>query len=167
MGRLLFLMLFSAFTIDVYAQNMDSVQSNSIKIDSLIIKLDKLQRDYDYLYCDFELSRIENKLNNIANQARISANNLLFSYYHTKFNTLLYASNQGIYNSLFTFCHSLKDSVASIQLLITLKIFSSNFTEEEIELLQNRSKTLNQFIDTAEKALNYYKSVIDMYKELQ
>ena len=165
MRRIVVLMLLSVLSMRVAAQEVDSLQSESICIDSLATKLDKLQRDYDYLSCDYELSRVEYKLENLSNQIKMSANSLLISSYHGRFYADLYIVNRDSYDTFRAFCDTMKDTVIATQLLISLKTISCNFTDDEKELLRDRSSGLDQYVVSAESALRLYKSVIDIYRE--
>ena len=165
MKKILALMVLCTLSMSVSAQEVDSLQSESVSIDSLATKLDKLQHDYDYLYCDYELSRVEYKLENLSNQTRMSANSLLISSYHGRFDADLYIVHRDSYNTFNSFCDAMKDIVITTQILISLKIISCNFTEEEKDLLRDRSSGLDRYVVSAESALRLYESVIDVYRD--
>ena len=149
------------------AQDADSVQyqPTEISIDSLVVKLNTLQRDYDYLYCNYELKRVALELNDFSNSISISSNSLLISYYNTRFDIDLYTTYLELYKSNVQKLNSLKENIDATKLIVTAKVLTSNFTEEEeIKLIASNFELIDRSISTVNSSLEYFKVVIEAYK---
>lgn len=151
----------------VYAQKSDSLnlKSSSISVDSLNVKLNTLQHSYDFLYCDYELHKVITNLSEFSNTTNISSNSLLISYYNSRFDRDLYSSCLGLYNAKTENFNSLKENIGITTLAILDKMLSSNFTEKEIAVIENRFKLIESQMSTAEKALNHFEVVLDIYRK--
>lgn len=156
-------------SVTAQEQKSDSIQSNSIYayVDSLSVKLEKLQHDYDFLYCNYKLEDIQNDLTDLANNINIKSNAVLIDCYHGRFNVDLYIAYRDNYDSSVDLFESLKETVASIKALVALKMLSSNFSEDEIKLLGHCFDVLDKGLVSSESALNYYKTVLGMYKDMR
>ena len=152
--------------INSSAQDADSVQyrHTEISIDSLVVKLNTLQRDYDYLYCNYELNRVALELKDFSNSISISSNSLLISYYNTRFDIDLYTTYLELYKSNVQKLNSLKENIDVTKLIVTAKVLTSNFTEEEIKLITSNFELIDKSISTVNSSLEYFKVVIEAYK---
>ncbi|MBQ3212424.1 MAG: hypothetical protein IJB40_02740 [Alistipes sp.] len=167
MKKIFVLMVLCTLSMSIFAQEVDSLQSNPINVDSLAVKLDKLQRDYDFLKCDYELNRMQLKLEIFANQINNSSTALEINCYHYSGTYMkeLYLANKDKYNSSVDMLNSLKETIGQLKAMIAIKIISSNFSENEIALLNNQCNTLDLGVRVVEKALSSYKVVIDWFGE--
>jgi hypothetical protein len=148
------------------AQDADSVQyrHTEISIDSLVVKLNTLQRDYDYLYCNYELNRVALELKDFSNSISISSNSLLINYYNTRFDIDLYTTYWELYKSNVQTLNSIKENIDATKLIVTAKVLTSNFTEEEIKLITSNFELIDKSISTVNSSLEYFKVVIEAYK---
>ena len=148
------------------AQDADSVQyrPTELSIDSLVIKLNTLQHDYDYLHCNYELNRIIHELKGLANSISISSNSLLISYYNTRFDKDLHTTYSNLYNSYIKNLNALTENIAATKLLVTTKVLTSNFTEQEIKVIASSFEVIDKSISNVNSSLEYFKVVIDAYK---
>ena len=167
MKRVIFLFLVSIISIiPAAAQETDSLQNKftHAHIDSLSSRLNKLQHDYDFLRCQYELKIIQLELNRFINSLNISSNEILIDRYHRIFNIDLYTSFRNKYDAYTELFNSLKESVSQVKTLVALMCITSNFSNKEEEYLSHSSSTLDKSITAAESSLNYYKVVLDNYK---
>jgi hypothetical protein len=170
MKKILVTILLAFFgVINVNAQEIDSLQikSDTISIETLVARLDKLQLNYDFLNCRHQLSADQYDLAIFANKLDIKSNGLLINCYHSRYNVDLYISYRENYNKSVEMFNALKDKVTSTKTLIALHILTSNFTEEELGVLRSGCASLDSTLNIVQGALDYYKLVIDIYKEME
>ena len=168
MRRILLVIFVSILgTVTVCAQDADSlhIKSSSISVDSLIVRLNTLQHNYDFLYCDYELHKVSTELSEFSNTTNISSNSILINYYNSGFDRDLYSTYLGLYNAKTENLKALKEKIGITTLSILDKMLSSNFTEKEIAVIENRFKLIESQMSTAEKALNYFEVVLDIYRK--
>ena len=163
---LLAILIVTLRVVNSNAQEADSVQyqPTEISIDSLAVKLNTLQRDCDYWYCNYELMRGCLELNDFSNSISISSNSILISYYNTKFDIDLYTVYLELYNSYVRKLNALKVNMDATKLLVTSKVVTSNFTEQEIKLISSNLELIDRSMSTVNSSLEYLKVVIDAYK---
>lgn len=149
----------------IFAQEVNSSQilQNNTLADSLSLKLNQLQRDYDYLRCDYELKCTKNELAIFCNQVNISSNGVLLNCYNSSFNYKLYTAYKNSYEAYLDTLESLENKITSLIVFVALKVRLSDFSDEEINLLQMTCESFDLQINSAKRALDYYKLVIDMY----
>lgn len=154
---------------NITAQTSNSLQNQDLKvsIDILSTKLSSLQHDYDYLYCSYLLSEAQLTLKTFMNELSIKSNTILIDCYHGRFDIDLYNSFRDIYNSGIEFYDSTKIKVESVTTSVTWKIITSNFTENEIKLLGQSCKLVDDCLKAVQHSLDYYKEVLDLYKDLR
>ena len=60
--------------------------------------------------------------------------------------------------------NSLKENIDATKLIVTAKVLTSNFTEEEIKLIASNFELIDRSISTVNSSLEYFKVVIEAYK---
>ena len=170
MKKILFTILLAFFgVINVNAQEIDFLQikSDTISIESLAAKLDKLQHDYDYLKLDSELNRMQLKLEILANNIKNYSTDLEIDCYHYngRYMNEICSSSSDNYNVSVKLLNSLKETITQLKAMVAIKIISSNFSEDEINLLNHNCNTLDLGVRLVEKALASYKITIDWFKD--
>ena len=156
-------------TLSALAQEVDSLQIDSTEtsLDSLVVKLNILQRNYDYLYCDLELNKAQVELKDLSNSISIASNSLLISYYQGKYDRDLYDSYSRLYESYLKNLDSSCDKVEVVKLAVVSKALTSNFTEQEIGVINKTIGLLDSSIANVESSLKHFKVVIDAYRSLR
>ena len=151
------------------AQVSNSSQSEDLKVyvDSLATKLNTLQHDYDYLHCNYMLSEIQLNLKDFMNDLSAKSNAILINCYHSRFDFDLYSAYKANYISCQELYDSMKGKAEAITSAVAIKVVTSNFTDEEIRLLGQGCKFVDDCLSSAQSSLNYYKVVLDMYKDLR
>lgn len=162
---LLITMLTAMSVVGAFAQEKATLpmKSNDAVVDSLVTQLNKLQRDYDYLSCDFELNKLQDDLDDFSSEVSIKSNAVLLNCYHSSFNYALYKAYNNYYQSCLDKLETLKIKVTSVAALIISKMYMFDFTEEERKVLLKGCNLLENQLEVANNALNYYKVVLDMY----
>ena len=146
-------------------ENVKKEKDLAVVVDSLAVKLNKLQKDYDYLWCEYKLNEINSGLNDDENEISTKSNQLLTNIYHGRFNYDLYNSYKEYYNSKIYLLENYKINAESIRNLVTLKMITSNFSENEIRVLQHLLKILDSAINSVESSLKLYDSYIEIYRK--
>lgn len=154
---------------NITAQTSKSSQTEDLKvsIDSLSSKLNTLQHNYEYLYCSYLLSEVQLSMKDLINQLSIKSNAILINCYHNRFNIDLYNAYRDNYNSCIELYESTKGKAESVTTSVALKIMTSNFTENEIEVLGQSCRFVDDCLRAAQNSLDYYKVVLDLYKDLR
>ena len=170
MKKILFTILISIFGVmSSKAQEIDSLQlkSDSITVENLAASLKKLQRDYDFLSCDYELNKMQLKLEILANNIMNNSIDLQIDCYHYsgKYMKELCLSCSDNYNASVELLNSLKETITQLKAMVSNKIISSDFSEDEINLLNHNCNTLDIAVRCVEKSLANYKVNIDWFKD--
>lgn len=169
MKKFFVLMVLCTLSLVVSAQEIDSLQikSDTISIETLVARLDKLQHDYDFLKCDYELNRMQFRLEILANNINNKSTDLEIDCYHYsgKYMNELYLSSMDNYNSSVDMLNSLKETIEQLKAMVVIKIISSNFSENEIDLLNHQCNTLDLGVRYVEKSLEDYKISIDWFED--
>ena len=154
---------------NITAQTSNSLQNQDLKvsINSLSAKLSSLQHDYDYLYCSYLLSEAQLSLKTFMNELSIKSNTVLINCYHGRFDIDLYNAYRDNYNACIELYESTKGKAESVTASVTWKIMTSNFTENEIKILGQSCKLVDDCLRAAQHSLDYYKGVLDLYKDLR
>ena len=154
---------------NIKAQTSNSLQNQDLKvsIDSLSTKLSSLQHDYDYLYCSYLLSEAQLTLKDFMNELSIKSNAILNNYYHSEFDIDLYNAYSNYYNSCIEFYESTKEKAEYVTTSVAIIIMTSNFTENEINILGQSSNLVDDYLRSAQNSLDYYKGVLDVYQDLR
>lgn len=162
------LMLFVAFVsiISVSAQEVDAlhIQSATVSIDSLSMKLKKLQHDYDFIYCDYELHKLISNLNNLSQSIEISSNGAFINVYNSRYDRALYVAYSDKYDADRTLFNSLKDNIEVVKVAVLLKVATSDFSEQEVNVIKACFALIQNSTAKIEKALNYYDVAIQAYR---
>lgn len=166
MKKILVLFVFIFVAINVRAQEIDSLECNQVNIDSLSAKCDKLQHDYDLLRCKFELGQLNQKLDYMGNNLNVSSNAILINCHHGGYNRKLYAAYKENYLSSVEWYETHKEAVKTIVTFVMLKTVNSNFTESETDELMSSIKVIDAGLSRVENALDYYETVLNMYRDL-
>ena len=152
-------------TINISAQ--ESNESAAQKIESLQLKLDKLQHEYDYFYCETVLKQIANELSVQSNNINNKSNGILINIYHSSYHPDLYRAYKDNYDADIENLNSKESYINIMKIRISQIIEKSNFTEREIEILDTTYSAVISAFNAAETALNYYKVVLGMYKDME
>ncbi len=170
MKKLILLFILTLFGMSrVVAQDNNPSQTSDLKayVDSLSTKLNTLQHDYDYLYCRHEINRLQSELNYLQHDVNIKSNTILISYYHEGYDSGLYSSYRSYYNAQVDLYDTFKERVEGVQRAVRLKILSSNFTQNEIDVLMKGCKFLDSCLSTLQSSLDYCEFVLGMYRDLK
>lgn len=138
-------------------------QENTSKIDSLATELTQLKHDYNYLYCLNELGELDASLRIYAHGLDINSNSVLLN---KKYDRKLYAALKNNYRSSEYLLEQLKKSVSVSKLSIAVKLNNTDFTDDEIKILKGKLEMIDACLEKAEGSLDYYKIVIDTYRDL-
>lgn len=151
------------------AQEVDSVMidSTEISIDDLVVKLNVLQHNYDYLYCNYELTKLILGLKDFSTSVSVESNSLLINYYNTKFDKDTYTSYVGLYNAMSEQFNSLKENADATKLAVMCRVLVSNLTEQELKVISSSLESIESSISTGDRSLNYFKVVLDAYRDLR
>ncbi|EJZ65878.1 hypothetical protein [Barnesiella intestinihominis] len=170
MKKLILLFILTLFGMSrVVAQDNNPSQTSDLKayVDSLSTKLNTLQHDYDYLYCRHEINQLQSELNDLQHDVNIRSNAILISCYHGGYDSGLYSAYRSSYNALVDLYDSVKERIEVGQRAVRLKILSSNFTQNEIDVLMKGCGTLDRCLSTLQSSLDYCEFVLGMYRDLK
>ncbi|WP_418456850.1 hypothetical protein [Barnesiella intestinihominis] len=170
MKKLILLFILTLFGMScVVAQDNNLSQTSDLKayVDSLSTKLNTLQHDYDYLYCRHEINQLQSELNDLQHDVNIRSNAILISCYHGGYDSGLYSAYRSSYNALVDLYDSVKERIEVGQGGVSLKILSSNFTQNEIDVLMKGCGTLDRCLSTLQSSLDYCEFVLGMYRDLK
>ena len=148
--------------INISAQEINESQ----KVDSLLYKLDKLQHDYDYFYCESELNRFCNELKIYSNEFYIQATQIMIEGDSDRYNDEYYRLAKRNYGATVDSFESYKTNLYLKIQLISQKIEEANFNELKIRMLKLIADSIDQGLKHAQSKLDYYKGVLDAYKQL-
>lgn len=165
---LLILLVFASIG-NLTAQDNNSATTTDLKnyVDSLSIKLNTLQHDYDYLYCNYMLSDIQLQLKDFENALKARSNDILISCHHSRFDRDLYSVYRAYYNSCIDLHNTMKERVEIVTTSVASKIATSNFSNDEILLLGKGCSLVKNCLSTAQSYIDYYKVVLDVYRDLK
>ena len=152
--------------VNAMAQEADSLQTQQtdVIVDSVTIaKYHKLQRDFDFLSCDFKITTLIDDLKNFTQDIKISSLEALVNSYHGSFNYDLYKAYKENLNITKKLLEGYKERVESVKMFISLKMFVSDFSEQEKQVLTNSIDMFDRHLGAAESALKIYEIAIDMY----
>lgn len=170
MKKLILLFILTLFGMSrVVAQDNNPSQTTDLKayVDSLSTKLNTLQHDYDYLYCSHEINQLESELKDLVHNVDIRSNAILISCYHGGYDSGLYSAYRSSYNAQVGLYDSVKERVEVGQRAVGLKILSSNFTQNEIDVLMKGCKFLDSCLSALQSSLDYCEFVLGMYRDLK
>jgi len=166
MKKLLLLFVFIGSVLNANADGTDfpQVKSATITIDSLTSILEKLQHDYDYMHCDYEAFKLDKDLNDLYHNINISTNGILINVYNSRYDNDLYKVYLDSYTAFCNLFESLKSKMESVKTLVFLKILTSGFTDEEIQVLTSTFTVIDNSVNKVQKALDYYDVVLKIYR---
>ena len=116
------------------------------------------------MQCDYELFKLQADLRDLSANLTISANNVTISAYHTKYDYRMYNTLIENYKSSRTLFESLKEKAESVKSFVYLKMEVANFSGMETNVLNSSLGVIDNAIDRAEKALQYYDVTIQLYR---
>ena len=170
MKRLILLFILTLFGMSrVVAQDNNPSQTTDLKAyeASLSTKLNTLQHDYDYLYCSHEINRLQFELKDLMHDVNFDSNAILIKCFLGRYDSDLYSIYRSGYNSQVDLYDAFKESVEGVQRAVRLRILSSNFTQNEIDVLMNGCETLDRCLSSLQSALDYCDLVLGMYRDLK
>ena len=170
MKKLILLFILTLFGMSrVVAQDNNPSQTSDLKayVDSLSTKLNTLQHDYDYLYCSHEINRLQFELKDLMHDVNFDSNAILIKCFLGRYDSDLYTTYRSVYNSQVDLYDAFKESVEGVQRAVRLRILSSNFTQNEIDVLMNGCETLDRCLSALQSALDYCELVLGMYRDLK
>lgn len=152
--------------INANAQNSDSLQlkTSSISVDSLVMDLKTLKHNYDFLYCDYELHKVITSFSEFTNTTNITSNSILINYYNSRFERDLYSVYLKLYNAKTENLNTLKERARVARLAVLGKTLTSEFTKEEMGVIQRSFEFIDSQLSVAEQALSYLEVVLDTYR---
>lgn len=154
--------------LNANAQEVDSATTEQTSIvDSLSKELIQLRKEYDYLYCSSQLSDVSQEIQIFRNEIGVTANALLVNIFHMKFDIDFYVAQNELYNAFVENLNSSKAKAEGVKILISLKKIVSNFSDTEIGVLDSYCDFLDSNLATAERALEHFKAVLDIYKDMR
>jgi hypothetical protein len=145
-------------------ENVKKEKDLAVVVDSLTTKLNKLQKDYDYLYCKILLNDGIINLNDVKNDISNSSNMLLFVINQGRFDYGAYNRHKELYNAAIKKLDVTKVEAESVKNFVTLKMITSNFSENELSALQHRLNFLDYSIFSVETYLKLYDLYIKEYR---
>lgn len=166
MKKLLLLIVFIGSVFNAYADGtaFPQIQTAAVSIDSLTSRLEKLQHDYDYIYCDYQTFRLKKDLTDLDHSISISSNRILINVYNSRYNNDLYKVYSEDYTSSCDLLESIKSNIETTKTLVFLKILTSGFTEQEIEVLTNSFNVIDNTVTKVQSSLDYYDVVLKIYR---
>ena len=166
MKKLLLLIVFIGSVLNAYADGtaFPQIQTAAVSIDSLTSRLEKLQHDYDYMKCDYEAFKLDKDLTDLAHNINISTNGILINVYNSRYDNDLYKAYSESYTAFCGLFESIKRKMESVKTLVFLKILTSGFTDEEVEVLTTSFNVIDNTVNKVQKALDYYDVVLKIYK---
>ena len=166
MNKLLLLIVFIGSVFNAYADgtSFPQIQTAAVSIDSLSSRLEKLQHDYDYMKCDYEAFKLDKDLNDLAHNINISTNGILINVYNSRYDNDLYTAYSESYTAYCSLFESIKSKMESAKTLVFLKILTSGFTEQEIEVLTTSFNVIDNTVNRVQRALDYYDVVLKVYR---
>lgn len=144
-------------------ENITKEKDLEAVVDSLSAKLNKLQNDYDYLYCLSQLKDLIHDLTDDANNLNNRNNELKISIYHERFNYDLYSAMKQNRNASVDKYNSTKEMAASLKMNIGIIMLTSNFNENQLNVLKGCMNVVDHALNSVESALELYKLYLEEY----
>ena len=166
MKRVLFLTLFSVFSICASAQSVDSLKSAKICIDSLSTKLNKLQHDYDFLCGLCELERAYTDMRFFKNTIEDYAHEIRIDLNARSFDVDLYIVRKNAYDTYVEYSNTLKENTKLLKEKYEQMINSEDFSSYEYFLIKKNILSMETTSGSIISALNMYKICLEQYKKL-
>lgn len=165
MKKVLLLIVFFFGAWSAYAQDVDSVQvQQPITLDSLAVQVEQLKHDLNYLQCEYELLKMEKYIQSLGNEVNIKTNGVLIDVYNMRYDRELYNAFVESYDTYSAYYDSLIEKFTSTKKFVLYKVFTSNFNDTEIEVLDAYIESINHSFSTAEAAIRYYDTAIRAFK---
>lgn len=162
---LLFFIVIVTVNMGAQSQNTLKRQIDSAVVDSLSMALKKLQHDYDYLDTTTQLKQLKQDIANLNINIQIKSNELRMDYYHRSYNSTLCSQYEKYYRAAIDSGKSHKELYDTIKTKLVLKMIESNFTEVEIDLLRALCDAIDSEFSLLESILDYYNTVLGLYKD--
>lgn len=169
MKKLAVLFLAITCVLSASAQEQDLPQSQSMTsvVDSLSSRLNKLQHDFDFLSCDYSLNKQITDLNRLSNSISLSSTRVMMDIYHGLYNRELYVARSDEYESFKANYAAQKENLQSTRTLVMLKILSSNFSEEKLNVLYACFNTIDTASASVEASLQLLDAALKEYRKLR
>ena len=116
------------------------------------------------MYCDYEAFKLNKDLTDLSHSIDISTNGILINIYNSRYDNKLYQAYLANYSASCELYESLKTKIETIKKIVSLKILTSGFTDEEIEVLTNSFSVVDNSVLKVQKALDYYDVVVKAYR---
>jgi hypothetical protein len=162
---LLFFIVIVTVNMGAQSQNALKRQTDSVVIDSLRMALKKLQHDYDYLDTTTQLKQLKQDIANLNINIQIKSNELKMHCYHSPYNSAICAQFEKYYRAAINSGKSSKELYDMLKTKFVLKMIESNFTEVEIDLLRALCDTIDSEFSLLDSNLDYYNTVLGLYKD--
>ncbi len=164
MKKLFIVLIAIVGAISVNAQEKNDKEKDlTAVVDSLSAKLDKLQNDYDYLWCEYKLNDLNHNLTIEANNLNIRINQLKIMIYHERFNYDLYSAMKQNRNASVDKYNSTKEMAASLKMNVGLIMLTSNFNENQVNVLKGCMNVVDHALNSMESSLELYKLYLEEY----
>lgn len=161
---LLLLLIVLSFTQTGNAQSYESTQ---LSLDSLATKVNTLESNLNYLKVTYELNILRSELNIAASEANIKSLEMKIDIYHsTKFDVDLYNSYRDWNQSAIAQKESYSSLIEAKKRLVAMTILTSNFSDEERDLLIQTCGVIDNAFNSYEAALNMVQHILDVWKKL-
>lgn len=166
MKRIVVILIALIVATNVNAQENSQTEDLNARIDSLTTKLNQLQHDFDFLDCRYKIDNLRNNISELSMSLEIKSNSITAQSYKGEYYAFLYEAYERYYASNIEQLNTLKSNVEQLKGLLFLKLFTSNFTETERELLKSSINVLDKNVTSAEASLSLFKAALDRYKSL-
>ena len=166
MKRIVVILIALIVATNVNAQENSQTEDLNARIDSLTTKLNQLQHDFDFLDCRYKIDNLKNDINELAVSLETKSNSISLNIYQRAYFSPLYESYKRYYDAIIERLNAQKSNVEQLKALLFLKLFTSNFTETERELLKSSMNVLDNAMTSAEASLSLFKATLDRYKSL-
>lgn len=166
MKRIVVILIALIVATNVNAQENSQTEDLNARIDSLTTKLNQLQHDFDFLDCQYKIDNLRNNISELSMSLDLKSNSIAVKSYHGGYFAALYEAYERYYALNIDQLNTLKSNVEQLKGLLFLKLFTSNFTEKERELLKSSMNVLDKNLSSAEASLTLFKAALDRYKSL-
>lgn len=149
-------------TLHASAQDIDTlqVQPAAISIDSLSLRLENLQHDYDFLSCDYNLNMLKMDLNNFSQDISIKTSEVIADINSNRYDRDYYKLLLEHYDACCTLYDNMKVKIEAVQASVMIKLLSSNFSDEELNVIYAYFGPIQQNTKVIDSALSYYDFII-------
>ncbi len=97
----------------------------------------------------------------------VSSNAVFTNCYHSRFDSRLYEAYLANYDSSCALYDSLKEKVEVVKIAVMAKMMSSDFSEQELNLLYSSFDAIQKATTMVDSNLNYYDLSIKAYNSIR